>query len=549
MASKMDATAHLEAKEQDQEHKDVNVYGKEGGFKASVGDAQQGNINEHKHTVRQALRAYPWAVFWSLLVSMSIIMEGYDTQLIQSFFGFPAFRNQFGEFSPVSRDHQIPGKWQSALGSGPTAGCIVGATLNGWMIQHFGYKRVFMIALIFMNGFIFINFFGKSIELQTVGQVLSGVPWGIFATIGPAYASEVCPLAFRPYLTAYTNMCFAIGQFISAGVLQSLLKRNDQWSYRIPFAIQWLWPAPLMLVAFFMPESPWWLVRNGKLEAAEQSVQRLMAEAEKPQARNNVAMMVHTNEIELETTAGSSYIDCLKGSDFRRTEIACVIFAGQVLSGSTFAYSATYFFEQAGMSADDAYKLALGGTAIAFVGTILSWFLMRVAGRRNIYLGGMVSMCTCLLIIGFLAIPKQNGSATWTQAAFCILWLFSFSLSAGPVGWAVPAEVSSTRLRSKTICLARNSYYIVQIIANVIEPYFINPDELNWKGFTGFFWFGTAFLTLCWAFFRLPETKGRTYEELDLMFAARVPTRKFKKYHVDAYDESRNLTDRMKEEQ
>lgn len=274
-----------------------------------------------------------------------------------------------------------------------------------------------------------------------------------------------------------------------------------------------------------------------------------MAEAEKPQARNNVAMMVHTNEIELETTAGSSYIDCLKGSDFRRTEIACVIFAGQVLSGSTFAYSATYFFEQAGMSADDAYKLALGGTAIAFVGTILSWFLMRVAGRRNIYLGGMVSMCTCLLIIGFLAIPKQNGSATWTQAAFCILWLFSFSLSAGPVGWAVPAEVSSTRLRSKTICLARNSYYIVQIIANVIEPYFINPDELNWKGFTGFFWFGTAFLTLCWAFFRLPETKGRTYEELDLMFAARVPTRKFKKYHVDAYDESRNLTDRMKEEQ
>ncbi|KAJ9636949.1 hypothetical protein H2204_005096 [Knufia peltigerae] len=549
MASKMDAAAHLEAQAPDQEHKDMAVYGKEGGFKASVGDAQQGNINEHKHTVRQALRAYPWAVLWSLLVSMSIIMEGYDTQLIQSFFGFPAFRNQFGELSSVSGDHQIPGKWQSALGSGPTAGCIVGATLNGWMIQHFGYKRVFMIALVFMNGFIFINFFGKSIELQTVGQVLSGVPWGIFATIGPAYASEVCPLAFRPYLTAYTNMCFAIGQFISAGVLQSLLQRDNEWSYRIPFAIQWLWPTPLMIVAFFMPESPWWLVRKGKLEAAEQSVQRLMAESEKPQAKNNVAMMVHTNEIELETTAGSSYFDCLKGSDFRRTEIACVIFAGQVLSGSTFAYSATYFFEQAGMSADDAYKLALGGTAIAFVGTILSWFLMRVAGRRNIYLGGMASMCVCLLIIGFLAIAKQNSSATWTQAAFCILWLFSFSLSAGPVGWAVPAEVSSTRLRSKTICLARNSYYIVQIIANVIEPYFINPDELNWKGYTGFFWFGTAFLTLCWAFFRLPETKGRTYEELDLMFAARVPTRKFKKYHVDAYDESRNLTDRMKEEQ
>jgi SP family general alpha glucoside:H+ symporter-like MFS transporter len=303
-----------------------------------------------------------------------------------------------------------------------------------------------------------------------------------------------------------------------------------------------------MIAAWFMPESPWWLVRHGKLEKAEHNVKRLMAEHEKPQAKNVVAMMVHTNEIELETTAGTSYFDCFRGTDLRRTEIACFIFAGQVLSGSTFAYSGTYFFEQAGMSAANAYKLALGGTAIAFIGTVVSWFLMRTVGRRTIYLGGMMSMCVCLMIIGFLTIAgnKGNGNAVWAQSAFCILWLFSFSLSAGPVGWAVPAEVSSTRLRSKTICLARNSYYIVQIIANVIEPHFINPDLLNWKGYTGFFWFGTALITLVWAFFRLPETKNRTYEELDLMFDARVPTRGFGKYHVDAYDESRVNVDTVK---
>lgn len=57
-------------------------------------------------------------------------------------------------------------------------------------------------------------------------------------------------------------------------------------------------------------------------------------------------------------------------------------------------------------------------------------------------------------------------------------------------------------------------------------------------GKTGFFWFAWAFLTLVWAFFRLPETKGRSYEELDLMFAANLPTRKFKKYHVNAYSDS-----------
>ena len=82
----------------------------------------------------------------------------------------------------------------------------------------------------------------------------SSLPWGIFATIGPAYSSEILPLALRPYLTAYTNMCFAIGQFISAGVLQGTLSRSDAWGYKIPFALQWLWPPFLLVAAYFMPE-------------------------------------------------------------------------------------------------------------------------------------------------------------------------------------------------------------------------------------------------------------------------------------------------------
>lgn len=205
----------------------------------------------------------------------------------------------------------------------------------------------------------------------------NSLPWGIFATIGSAYASEICPLAFRPYLTAYTNMvchslltvitwpgllnniqCFAIGQFIGAGVLQGTINLDNEWSYRIPFAVQWVWPMPLMVAAYYMPESPvrpflicpqsrakqvqWFLVRNNKLDEAEHNLRRVMAESEKSKANDVVAMMVHTNEIEQETVKGTSYIDCYRGTDWRRTEIACMTFSGQVLSGSEFAYSGTY---------------------------------------------------------------------------------------------------------------------------------------------------------------------------------------------------------------
>lgn len=171
---------------------------------------------------------------------------------------------------------------------------------------------------------------------------------------------------------------------------------------------------------------------------------------------------------------------------------------------------------------------------------------MRHVGRRRLYMSGMAGMSVWLFIIGGLTL-SSNSNVKWGQSALCIIWLLSFSLTVGPVGWAIPPEVSSTRLRSKTVVLARNAYYLAQIVANVIEPYMMNPTAWNWKGLTGFFWFGFAFVTLIWAVFRLPETKGRSFEELDIMFAAKLPTRKFKKLHVDAYDEFREIKDRVRE--
>ncbi|KAK8037367.1 hypothetical protein PG991_000713 [Apiospora marii] len=515
-------------------------------------DAQAGNIDEHATSVREALKNHRWAVLWSLTVSMSVIMEGmcltrfvcYDTILMGNFLGFPAFQKQFGENHGGDAGYQVAAAWhcangvskESALWGGSIAGCIIGVFLNGYLISHFGFKRVFLASLLAMTAFIFPSFFGKSAAVQTIGQVLCGqvllsshcpVPWGIFATIGPAYASEILPLALRSYLTAYVNMCFAIGQFIGAGVIQGLLKLDDQWSFRIPFAVQWVWPVPLFVACFFMPESPWWLVQKGRLEEAEQVLRRVTSGPQRDKAPQTLAMMVHTNALEREIEAGSSYIDCFRGSHRRRTEIACVSFAGQVLAGSQFAYSGTYFFQQAGMGADDAYKLGLGGTAIAFVGTILSWFLMRRVGRRTIYLCGMSGIVAYLFIIGVLTTGARNNGVVWRAVV------------------AMSSEVSSTRLRSKTICLARNVYYLTLLWANILEPYMVNPTSWNWRGYTGFFWCGWAALTLLWAFFRLTETKDRTFEELDLMFAAGVPTRRFAVHHVDAYAEDLAVKDRV----
>lgn len=105
----------------------------------------------------------------------------------------------------------------------------------------------------------------------------------------------------------------------------------------------------------------------------------------------------------------------------------------------------------------------------------------------------------------------------------------------GPIAYAIIAETSAVRLRGKTVVLARNFYQIVNIIVGVFEPYLINPTAANWKGKTGFFWAGSAFLMATWAYFRLPEPRGRTFEEMDILFAQKTSARKFSSTKVDAY--------------
>ena len=194
--------------------------------------------------------------------------------------------------------------------------------------------------------------------------------------------------------------------------------------------MQWAWPVPLLVFCFFAPESPWWLVRKDQLERAQLVLKRLSNKTD-DEAKGTLAMMVHTVQIENQIVKGTSYIDCFRGKDLRRTEICSLTFAGQICSGSTFAYSPTYFFEQAGMDSSNANKLNVGGTAIAFTGTVLSWFLLSRFGRRTLYLAGIFALTVDLLIIGIISVSSTSTSALWAQAAFTVLWLFIYSLTVG----------------------------------------------------------------------------------------------------------------------
>lgn len=239
------------------------------------------------------------------------------------------------------------------------------------------------------------------------------------------------------------------------------------------------------------PESPWWLVRKGRKDEAKHMLQRLTSDTTNFNPDETIAMMTHTNELEKAASEGTSYFDCFKGTDLRRTEIVCCVWAVQTLCGSTFMGYSTYFYEQAGLDVSNAFSLSLAQYALGAVGTMSSWFLMMHFGRRTLYLFGQVAMMVLLLVTGFCAIaPRGNTSAQWAIGSMLMLYTFTYDATVGPVCYSLVAELSSTRLRQKTVVLARNFYNITGISTNILTPHMLNPTAWNWGAKAAFFWAG-----------------------------------------------------------
>lgn len=293
-------------------------------------------------------------------------------------------------------------------------------------------------------------------------------------------------------LTFTVNFCWGVGQEIGIGVIMSMLHRDDQWSYRIPYALQWMWPVPLIIGIYFAPESPWWLVRKGKTEEAKRSLLRLTSLDKETDfdADETVAMMVHTTALEEKTTSGASYLDCFKGVDLRRTEIVCMVWAIQNLSGNSFSNYSTYFLQAAGLSPSSAYGFALGQYAMNMVGVFGAWGLMSLGiGRRSLYLYGLCGLCIMLFVLGFLGLVPTSHRRESSIATGSIMlgWALTYQLTVGTVCYSLGelrccsssdevtlttglvSEISTRRLQIKTVVLGRVLYIIVGIVCSVLS--------------------------------------------------------------------------------
>ncbi|WVQ69778.1 uncharacterized protein L199_007998 [Kwoniella botswanensis] len=501
----------------------------EAGDPAVMNEAVNAEELEHSMGVLEAAKAYPMGCFWAFVICFCIIMESYDTFLIGNFVALPSFTQAYG--IPVVENGVttwvLATRWQTALQQAGQIGAFIGIFICGPLTDRVGYRYATLVGLVLMIATIFISFFAKSLPIFLVGQLLEGIPWGFFIANAPAYSSEVVPLPLRGIATAFVMMGWSLGNMFSNGIAYHFNTGTDEWSYRIPFAIQWVFPVPLLVLIFFAPESPWWLVRKGRHEEAVRSIKRLGSSRAAP-AEDTLAMITRTIEIEEHETSNVSYAELFKGSDLRRTLIVCGVYAAQNWAGNLIANQATFFFQQAGLGSDFAFKLSFINAGLQVFGVAASWVLGAYIGRRKLYLAGTTLNALFALLLGVLATTSAHTQGgQYGQAVLGIFISFIMGLILGPVSYTIIAETSSIRLRALTTGLGRAAYYCAEIPTIFLSSWMLNPTGGNLAGKCGYVWFGTATVCLVVAYFQLPEMRHRSYRELDILFHRRTSARKF----------------------
>lgn len=460
----------------------------------------------------ETMKIYKKATFWSFVMCCTIIMDGYDGNMVPSFYALPVFQKKFGIQLP-NGDWTVEAKWQTAFLVGVPIGRITGAVGVGLLADRFGRKKVTITSLAFMVGVTFVVFFATGKEMLCAGWIISGIIWGVFNTMAPTYVSEVCPIKMRSLLAAAINLSWVAGQFISTGVVTGTSTRTDDWAYRVPLAVQWVFPAILIPTLCFAPESPWWLLRRGEIDKARNALARL-ADETKIDLDAHLEHMIQTDK---EEDKSGTIAECFKGPDLHRTEICSMVYSIQPLSGANIINFFAFFFQLTGVPQDIIFKLTLGLTGLGFLATLLSSVPIARVGRRKIMLTGLFVLTVALFAMGILGCFTSGGT-NWATAILLFVWVGTYDLSIGPGAFVIYSESSSVRLRSKTIAIASVISSTVTLVFNVAVPYMLNEAEANMRGLVGFVYGPLCILSLIWVYFRLPELKGLSYMEIDRLF-------------------------------
>ncbi|MCU0786445.1 MAG: sugar porter family MFS transporter [Verrucomicrobia bacterium] len=442
-----------------------------------------------------------------LVATLGGLLFGYDTAVIAGAIGF--LQEHFA-LTPAMKG------WAA---SSALAGCIVGVSFAGSFSDKLGRRPALLLAGVLF----FVSAVGTAIP-QTfttfvIYRLIGGIGVGIASMVSPMYIAEVSPARHRGRLVSLNQFAIITGMLLVYFANYFIAQQGDQ-AWNVATGWRWMFgsealPAALFtLLAFFIPESPRFLVEAGRTEQAR----AILTNVDGPE---HAAREIAAIQDVLKQETGS--LRQLLAPGLRLVLVIGLALAvlQQVTGINVFLYYAPEIFKQLGQGVDAALLQTIVVGAVNLLFTVVAIWTVDKLGRKPLMLVGAAGMGVCL--VGMGAAAQAGALALWVLA-FVLGYIACFALSVGPVTWVILSEIFPTRVRGRALGVATFGLWTANFIVSQTFPMM---DDNAWlvakfNHAFPFYVYAVFCVVLVLVVWRLvPETKSRTLEEIERDWAQR----------------------------
>jgi MFS transporter, SP family, galactose:H+ symporter len=428
------------------------------------------------------------------------LLFGYDTGVIS---GAELF---------LRKDFAVSTFALEVIVSGVLAGAAVGSFVGGKLADLYGRRRLlFVTALIFAVGALLCSA-ALSVGMLIVGRIIVGLGIGLASGTVPVYISEVSPAEDRGWQVSLFQLAITIG-IVLAYLVDYALAPIEGWRWMFGVAVV---PAVVFGASmYFLPESPRWLVKSGMRQQAQTVLSRIRGTA-------NVDDELREIEATLQVADERGRMADLLHPALRPALIVGIGLAifQQVTGINTVIYYAPIIIQSAGIpSASGAILATLGIGIVNVIMTIVSMRLLDRMGRRPLLLIGIAGMA---ITLGALGLVFHNADTpTTTSATLAVVsmmvYVAAFAISLGPIFWLLISEIYPLKIRSSTEGVSAAFNWGANLVVSL--TFLTLVQEL---GASSTFWLYGVLAVAAWIFsyYRVPETKGRTLEQIEAFWRA-----------------------------
>lgn len=456
------------------------------------------------------IKKIPQRHFWLYIIaavaSLGGLLSGFDMGVIS---GALLFINSTWAMTPLE---------QGWLVSSAIAGSVVGAAANGFLADLYGRKKIIIAtALIFVVGSLMCGF-AQSINQLIISRIIIGIAVGMVSFAVPLYLSEISPQKIRGMLVSLFQLAITAGILLSYLINRIFANFEFNWRWMLGSGVI---PAAILLIGIsFLSDTPRWLISKNREQEAKDIFNKIEPEGD-----------ADTHIKEIRETLSAKKTGSKTGFNkwmFMPVFVGVGIMFVQICTGiNTIIYYTPTIFQIAGFSSRiGALYATIGIGFVNFIMTVVAIATIDHLGRKPLLYIGLWGMLISLLALGgsFAWAQELGDTRKWVAVAAVVIYIASFAMSLGPIGWIMISEIMPLQIRG----LAMSAATVANFGFNFVVVLSFLP-LLNLIGNAATFWMfaGITVLSMLFVYFFVPETKGISLEKIEKNWKNGTSARKF----------------------